>query len=120
MLGMARRDLTALQGMGNAKVFSDEIFGFHVEQAVEKTLKAWIAGLGCEYPHTNDLGRLFALLADRGEDTEPFQALVVFTPFGVQFRYEAYDDMDELPLDRATALEAVRAMIAHVAARMAR
>lgn len=36
MLAMARRDIKALGGMHDAGIFADEIFGFHVQQAVEK------------------------------------------------------------------------------------
>jgi len=35
MLRMAHRDLKALGGMQDAVVFADEIFGFHVQQAVK-------------------------------------------------------------------------------------
>ncbi len=52
LLRMAQRDLNALRGMINPAVdptqvfFSDEVFGFHAQQAAEKSLKAWIASLG--------------------------------------------------------------------------
>ena len=36
MLRIAQRDLAALQGMADAAVFADEIFGFHAQQAIEK------------------------------------------------------------------------------------
>ena len=37
-LGMARKDLKALKGMMDTDVFAEEIFGFHAQQAVEKSL----------------------------------------------------------------------------------
>ena len=42
-LEAAEKDVSALRGMGDDSVFADEIFGFHVQQAAEKLLKAWIA-----------------------------------------------------------------------------
>lgn len=37
MLSMAKKDLSALEGMlHDTTHFSDEIFGFHAEQAIEK------------------------------------------------------------------------------------
>lgn len=48
----AQRDLRALAGMLDSQTFADEIFGFHVQQAAEKVLKAWIAALGEVYPFT--------------------------------------------------------------------
>ena len=60
MLKMSTKDYKALAGMLDLEVFEDEIFGFHVQQAVERALKAWLASLGVEYPKTHDL-RLFSL-----------------------------------------------------------
>ena len=36
LLAAANKDLRALQGMIDASIFADEIFGFHAQQAVEK------------------------------------------------------------------------------------
>ncbi len=38
-LGIAERDYRAVRGMEDPETFSAEIFGFHVQQAVEKALK---------------------------------------------------------------------------------
>ena len=43
LAGAAERDISALHGMGDSAIFADEIFGFHVQQAAEKLLKAWLA-----------------------------------------------------------------------------
>lgn len=42
MLRMAHKDFNALIGMQDNPLFADEIFGFHIQQAVEKALKAWL------------------------------------------------------------------------------
>jgi HEPN domain-containing protein len=72
MLRMASRDLTALHGMQNAAVFADEIFGFHVQQTVEKSLKAWMCAIGLTYPFTHQINRLLVLLRNAGADVEAF------------------------------------------------
>ena len=54
--------MSAVKGMGDATIFADEIFGFHIQQAVEKLLKAWLALLGKAYPATHDLARLSEIL----------------------------------------------------------
>ena len=41
ILEMAKKDFKALRGMGNAETFEDEIFGFHVQQAVEKNIEGY-------------------------------------------------------------------------------
>ena len=51
----AKRDICALRGKSDTKVFADEIFGFHVQQAAEKLLKAWHALPGETYPHSHDI-----------------------------------------------------------------
>ena len=114
MLRMAHKDFNALMGMLDNVLFSDEIFGFHVQQAVEKALKAWLSAYDEAYPPTHDLARLLTLLERAGADVEPFWALVQFTIFAVQARYEeGLADLDE-PLERAIEIENVRALFAVV------
>ena len=43
LLDAAKRETDALRVMYRSDEISDEVFGFHVQQAVEKLLKAWIA-----------------------------------------------------------------------------
>ena len=110
LLAAAERDLTALRGMEDATVFADEIFGFHVQQAVEKLFKAWLALLGETYPTTHNLARLLALLDTHDAEAGRFNELVEFTPYAVQFRY-APGEPDSMPLDRETAVEDVQALL---------
>ena len=90
LLAAACRNLRALQVMRDPAEVDDEVFGFHVQQAAEKTIRAWIAFDGREYPLTHDIGLLLDLLAET-VDVEPHRPLARFTPFGVQFRYTAMD-----------------------------
>ncbi len=109
----SNRDVEALRGMGDASVFADEIFGFHVQQAAEKLLKAWLALLGESYPLTHDLELLFNLLQELGIATSGFAALSEYTPYAVQFRYEAIG-FDTAPLDRQAGLAMVESLLAEV------
>ena len=90
LLAAACRNLRALQVMRDPAEVDDEVFGFHVQQAAEKTIRAWIAFDGREYPLTHDIDLLLDLLAET-VDVEPHRPLARFTPFGVQFRYTAMD-----------------------------
>jgi len=110
---MARKDATALGGMHDPAVFADEVYGFHAQQATEKTLKAWLTLRGVEYPRTHDLTLLLHLLEQSGQSTDSLAGLVELTGFSVQFRYEAYDCGDE-PLDRATTGQRVLALLRRV------
>lgn len=87
MMRMAQRDMTALRGMLDATVFADEIFGFHVQQAIEKSLKAWMCALGLTYPFTHHINRLLVLLGDAGASVETFWWADEFTVYAHQTRY---------------------------------
>ena len=65
LLGMADGDLAAVRAMRDRTDFTDEIFGFHVQQAAEKGFKAWIAMLGREYPLTHELRELIESIRGR-------------------------------------------------------
>jgi HEPN domain-containing protein len=113
MLELAKKDFKALGGMMNADVFDDGIFGFHVQQAVEKTLKAWLSFLGVEYPKTHDLRLLLALLGERDVNTEPFFELLEYNAYAVQFRYESFQP-DEISIDRKIAISLTGSLIERV------
>jgi len=112
LLRMAHKDFNALVGMQGNSLFADEIFGFHVQQAAEKALKAWLCTYGSgSYPLTHELARLFSLLENQGAEVEPFWTLVQYTMFAVQARYEeGLDDLDE-PIDRTGEIRNVSALL---------
>ncbi|HEY7805319.1 MAG TPA: HEPN domain-containing protein [Orrella sp.] len=112
---MARKDFDALRGMVGNDLFADEIFGFHAQQAIEKSLKAWLSLLDIEFPFTHDISRLLALLEDVGADgVTAYLHLVEFTMFAVQARYEAGLMDDEQVLDRPTVITQVQALLSAV------
>jgi HEPN domain-containing protein len=88
LLTMAERDLRAFDGMGDATTFTDEIAGFHAQQAAEKTLKAWLAAKSVAYSYTHDLSVLLQMLADEGEDIQAFRPLVRLNAYAVFYRYD--------------------------------
>ena len=66
LLKIAERDLRAASAMVDSNIFTDEIFGFQAQQAVEKCLKAWLTSAGVEYPKIHDLDELFQSVSDTG------------------------------------------------------
>ncbi len=77
----------------------DDALGFHVQQAVEKRLKAVLAINEVEFEHTHSIGYLTALLERHGiEGPEHHEQLKDLTPWAVDARYS-----DQLvhTLDRA-------------------
>jgi HEPN domain-containing protein len=113
LLGMASKDLRALEGMLEPETFADEVFGFHAQQAVEKALKSWIASRGGEYPLTHSIATLLALLERSECEVEGLWELTRYGAFAVQFRYEAFD-LEEAPLDRSAVLDEVRTLVRRV------
>lgn len=109
LLQAAARDLRALEGMEDKTIFADEVFGFHVQQATEKCLKAWIALQNEAYPFIHDLNVLLRLLENMGCPIEPFWKLSEYTVFAVQFRYETFPETDEI-IDRLAAIAQVQSL----------
>ena len=116
MLRSAERDLLTLDGM--AASVPDESFGFHVQQAMEKAFKAWLALLGELYPLTHDLKTLLDRLAACGVDVRPWRETERYTPYAVQFRYTGVDPETEA-LDRDDAAASVRTLLSQVAQELA-
>ncbi len=111
MLRSADRDLLTLDGM--AASVPDESFGFHVQQAAEKALKAWLALLGELYPLTHSLETLLDHLARCGPDAGPWREMERYTPYAVQFRYTGADPETDA-IDREAATGLARRLLSHV------
>ena len=111
LLIVARRDLEVLEVLGDR--CADEAFGFHAQQAVEKALKAWLAGLGVAFPKLHHLHVFVNLLEQQGCEVARFRDLIRLNDYAVQFRYSVYDAID--PLDRSAIHAAVKALVDHVA-----
>ncbi len=118
IFAMALKDWQALQGMVDSPLFADEIVGFHAQQAIEKALKAWLSALGAEYPHTHDLGRLLLALEEAGAEVIAFRGLAAYSAFGVQFRYEAFEEDAGDRLDRHKVIQEVGSLMRAVEARL--
>lgn len=113
LLRIARRDLRAAERLQDPAI-DEASWGFFVQQAIEKALKAWLLLVGEQSPPIHNLTVLFQRLADRlGADAlEPFQELVAFTDFAVQFRYD--DALEPIGLDRLVWQQRTAALVQHV------
>ncbi|MBF0154163.1 MAG: HEPN domain-containing protein [Magnetococcales bacterium] len=113
LLALACDDLKASRVMApDVDNFSDAIFGFLVQQTIEKLLKAWLSFLDVEYPKTHELHRLLILLEKQGAVVNHFYWVEEFNPFAVQFRYES--SLWGEPLDRTLAIAQVDELLDHV------
>jgi HEPN domain-containing protein len=111
LLVLARRDLRAAEILSNEPAVGDGIVGFHIQQAAEKALKAWLTILGLDFPRTHDLSLLIHKLGDAGVEVTSLWELLDLNPFAVQLRYEILEDE---PLSHGATLEQVTALLNHV------
>ncbi|NQW38829.1 MAG: HEPN domain-containing protein [Cyanobacteria bacterium] len=111
LLRIARRDLKAAEVLQIPSI-DESSWGFQIQQAVEKALKAWLFSLGEEPPLIHNLTALLQRVADAGGDVEPFLALEAFTVFAVQFRYDA--EPEPMELDRRDWQQRAVELVDHV------
>lgn len=119
LLAMAGKDIDLLRFIVSSDLIADEIFGFHAQQAVEKSLKAWVYLADGTFDRIHDLRRLLIVLQDVGVDVEQYKELITLNSFAVQFRYEAMEE-EEAPLDRTDTLCKVEALYWHVQSLLAK
>lgn len=106
LFNIASRDFKAAKAMLNPEDFDDPVFGFQIQQSVEKLLKAWLSLKGVAYTKTHDLESLAELLADAGVQLpeEIQNALSDITMYAVIMRYLDTPYLDE-PIDRPYMLK---------------
>jgi HEPN domain-containing protein len=96
LLSKGRQDEALVEEVLASSHVSDEIVGFHCQQAAEKYLKAVLSELGVSFQRTHNLRQLMDLLCDAGQIVpEDLGDLDTLTPFGTTFRY----DMLPMPQD---------------------
>lgn len=106
LAGKAADDAKAMQLLAPNQEISDEIVGFHAQQAVEKWLKAVLGSRGVEFEYTHDLHRLIAeVKAAVGEFPFDNPEVVALTEHAVPLRYD--EILDTEPLDRHAVVHLV-------------
>jgi HEPN domain-containing protein len=106
LLRKARADLALLVGMDAHGIATDEQYGFHCQQAVEKALKSVLGRRGIDFPWTHDLTRLLNLVDSAGIAVPAdLRGADLYTAFAVRFRYADLDDAADpsCAFDRAAA-----------------
>jgi HEPN domain-containing protein len=95
----AGEDVKAMRLLARDHSISDEIVGFHAQQAVEKWLMAVLGAGGIEFEYTHDLRRLIGEVTSTGI-AFPFDTpqVIALTEHAVPLRYDEL--LDTEPLDR--------------------
>jgi HEPN domain-containing protein len=98
-------DAVAMRELAGNPEISDEIVGFHAQQAVEKWLKAVLGSRGVDFEYTHDLRRLIAEVeAAVGEFPFAIAEVVALTEHAVPLRYDEILDAEPIDRDATVAL----------------
>ncbi len=117
LLRKAASDEAALDAVLDVPAVTDDVFGFHCQQAAEKLVKALLSQLQVPFRHTHDLRNLMDLLTDAGVPLPAsLDGLKTLTIYAVQFRYE--DVPSEVQLDRRQTRQLIRDLRAFVESKM--
>jgi len=107
LMEKALHDEVLVEEVFAAKRVTDDIVGFHCQQAMEKLLKAALSHHGVRYRKIHDLREIMDILTDAGHplpgDLEDIDSL---SPYGSLFRYDVIPS--NVSLDRQKALDMVR------------
>jgi HEPN domain-containing protein len=102
----AEDDTKAMQWLASKSEISDEIIGFHAQQAVEKWLKAVLGSREIAFEYTHDLHRLITEVTTAvGEFPFDTPEVVALTEHAVPLRYD--EILDTEPLDRQAVVRLV-------------
>ena len=106
-LKKAAQDEALLDVVADSELVSDEIYGFHAQQAAEKMLKGLLSELKIRFRKTHDLRELLDLLTDSSHPVpEDLSEMDILTPYGTLFRYDVLDS--SATFNRAESREMIR------------
>ena len=109
-IAKGEEDLLAAKALVDNPEISDDIVGFHCQQAVEKFLKAVLTKEGVVFRKTHDLEELLDLMEDNGLPLpENRDALDDLQPFAVTARYEFFDN--PVSFDRQKAVQTSQSIL---------
>jgi HEPN domain-containing protein len=115
LLAKAEQDRHALEILARGRDVTDDIVGFHGQQAIEKALKAILALRAIAFRKTHDIAELLDLLKDGGVAyPEAFEKATALTPYAVEERYDSLPSEGDAPaaMDRKAMLRLVDDMLA--------
>ncbi len=103
-LTKASQDLVAVSKWLDDPDISDEIIGFHIQQAIEKSFKAVLLCQAIDFPHTHNLGLLIDLCRNHPiQVPSEFLQVDIFNRFAVQWRYDLLPATPQMDFDRPSA-----------------
>ena len=111
LLGKADEDIYLAQALIADTKISDDLWGFHAQQAAEKLFKSLLASQEITFPYTHQISLLTDLLEDHGFDLEEkYLSLISLTAYAAGLRYSFADSSQSTPLDRPAILRIIAAL----------
>jgi HEPN domain-containing protein len=85
----AMQDFLAAKTLSENVLIANEIIGFHIQQAIEKGMKALLASHSVNFRKTHDIRELMDLASENSIIIpEKFTIIDEWTPYGVELRYD--------------------------------
>lgn len=104
LLNKAETDLLNATILRDSTQGNPEGIGFHVQQAVEKSLKAILVFHVIDYPRTHSIARLAQLVSDNNIDLPAaFLDSNRYTSYARDLRYDEISPNEEFEFDEAIA-----------------
>lgn len=111
LLGKADEDLYLAQALVADTRMSDDLWGFHAQQAAEKLFKSLLASREITFPYNHQISLLTDLLEDHGFDLdEKYLSLISLTAYAAGLRYSFAHSSQSAPLDRSAILTIIIAL----------
>lgn len=107
LLAKADEDIYLMRAVLADTKLSDEVWGFHAQQATEKLFKSLLASREIAFPFTHQISLLTDLLEEHDVELEEgFLSLIALTPYAAGLRYSLLDT-SSARLDRKAVLDCV-------------
>jgi HEPN domain-containing protein len=92
LLRKAREDFAAVQALLDNKSISDDVIGFHAQQAIEKAMKSVLVVHGVAFRRAHDLNYLLQVAED-GDVSVPEHVAATrwLSPWAAEFRYDEHE-----------------------------
>ena len=96
LLEKASHDLEIAREVLDKPYINDDVIGFHLQQVVEKSLKALLVSQSVRFGKTHNIDELYLLAKDHNISLpDDFEAGDKLTSFAVEFRYDTLEAESE-------------------------
>lgn len=107
-LKFARFDLLTIESIAKS-IFVSQSITFHAQQAVEKSIKAYLVANNKRFPKTHDIGKLLDIIREVDVDlSKKLRHLEILTEYAISFRYP---EAAKSKITKAKALRAIKIAI---------